>query len=600
MLKFLRKYNKIILVVGGCFLMVAFLLPTALTQGGGMQNPKVVRIGDHVVRAREYGSASAKVQLYENLNILSGFIDRKENPVQHWLMLLHAAREGGFVGGPTDGAEVLNTYLSPQDRDVIIQRIGADAAYEALAEWRGVVRMLSTYTGAGRLSEAEAQLLALELFDEAQVNVAVLRPEVVEGVSEPTEEEILAHFEKYKDVVRGQGEFGFGYRLNAAIQLRWIAVERLRLAGAVQPDPIEVRKRWQGDRTRYPGEFDAERGNVERAIRDEQVEILMREADQIIQAAAVEEERKFPLRGRSHQLPEDWRSQVRDLELIAFEVGEAVERRTGTLLAPAVQRRDVWLDTPGLSNQTIGRTQFAIGARLVPFPLIIPEVQEIGGETARGPQVGLLNRRAARDPVGNMYYFRIMAARPEGPPRSVDEVRETVVQDLKRLRAYESLKAQADALRRRALAEGVRAIADDLRAEMVGGVVTERMVASLPRELDVPEFRRAVAEAARRLDPTRSIADAPLSDRLLVIPVDGSMTVALVEIEGRRPLTREAFRDNVALIEQVAAREAVQGVSDWPYTFDALKARYGVTEFGVREEAPSGGGAGSTQDQPAS
>lgn len=208
MLKFLRKYNKIILVVGGCFLMVAFLLPTALTQGGGMQNPKVVRIGDHVVRAKEYGSASAKVQLYENLNILSGFIDRKENPVQHWLMLLHAAREGGFVGGPTDGAEVLNTYLSPQDRDVIIQRIGADAAYEALAEWRGVVRMLSTYTGAGRLSEAEAQLLALELFDEAQVNVAVLKPEVVEGVSEPTEEEILAHLRSTRTSSAGRASSG--------------------------------------------------------------------------------------------------------------------------------------------------------------------------------------------------------------------------------------------------------------------------------------------------------------------------------------------------------------------------------------------------------
>ena len=600
MLKFLRKYNKIILVVGGCLLMVAFLLPSALTRGGGAGNPKVVRIADHSVRAREYQAAASRIQLYQNLGILWGFIDRQNNPVEHWLMLAHAAREGGFVGGPTDGAEVLNTYIPPEAREAVLQQASPEAVYEALAEWRGVLRMISTYTGAGRLSEAEAQLLALDLFDEAQVRVAVIRPEdMLADVPEPTEEELVAHFEKYKDVVRGQGEHGFGYRLNAAIQIRWIALERLTLAGVVKPDAIEVRKRWQGDRTRYPGEFEAERANVERAIRDEQVEILMREADQIIQAAAVQEEQKFPLRGRLHAVPEDWATQVRDLELIAFEVAEMIEKRTGSLVAPSVQRRDRWLDTPALAAQAIGRTQFAVGARLIPFPLILPEVQEIGGEAARGPQVGMLNRRPARDQVGNLYYFRITAARKEGPPTSLDEVRETVATDLKRLRAYEMLTGQLDALRQRAIAEGVQAVADDLKSELVRGIVTGRQTASLPAALNEDIFRDTVMEAARRLDPTRLISEAPLDQRVLVIPVESSLTVAIVEIEGRRPLTREQFRDNVALIEQVASQEAVQGLENWPYSYEALETRYGLTHLGVREKKEEAAEASTTTDAPA-
>lgn len=585
MLKFLRKYNKLILVIGGSFLMVAFLLPAALTRGGGGANPKVVRIADDTIRAREYQAAAARVQLYERLGILWGFVERQQSPVEHWLMLAHAAREGGFVGGPTDGAEVLNTYIPPEMRDAIVNSFGADAVYQALAEWRGVLRMISTYTGAGRLSESEALLLALEIFDEAQVRAAVIdAQQLIDEIPEPTEEEILAHFEKYKDLARGQGDFGFGYRLNAAIQLRWIALQRLTLAGAVKPDPIEVRKRWQANRTRFPGEFEVERGAVEREVRDEQVEILMREADQLIQAAAVEEEKMFPLKGRRHEVPDDWQTRVKQLEVIGFDIAKAVEARTGTLVAPSVQRRDRWLDTADLAGQSgIGQSQVAIGARLVPFPLIINEVQEIGGPEARGPQVGLLNRRFARDQIGNQYYYRITDARKEGPPRSVDEVRETVVNDLRRLHAYERLKEQTDTLRQRVLAEGMQAVADDMGGQVMTGIVTEQDMRSLPNNLNTEGFRAAVMQAARSIDPTRPIEEVPLSERLVVVPVDSGLAVAIVEIDGRRPLTREKFRDNVSLIEQVAAREAIQGMEDWPYSFDALKARYHLTQLGVRD-----------------
>jgi hypothetical protein len=33
------------------------------------------------------------------------------------------------------------------------------------------------------------------------------------GISEPTEAEIKAHFEKFKDIPKGEGEFGIGYTL---------------------------------------------------------------------------------------------------------------------------------------------------------------------------------------------------------------------------------------------------------------------------------------------------------------------------------------------------------------------------------------------------
>ena len=61
MLKFLRKYNTYILVVGGCLLMVAFLLQGVindLSKRGGLFGGTAFKVGSHKVGLEEFGKAA--------------------------------------------------------------------------------------------------------------------------------------------------------------------------------------------------------------------------------------------------------------------------------------------------------------------------------------------------------------------------------------------------------------------------------------------------------------------------------------------------------------------------------------------------------------
>ncbi|MEN0020490.1 MAG: hypothetical protein AAF747_06385 [Planctomycetota bacterium] len=118
MLKFLRKYNKIILAIGGSLLLVAFIAPQAIQQlGRGLTDVKVATINGETVRQSDRAAANSE------LSIIAGVVSGNANPElviasltggavaldserteDHWLMLTTEAEEAGLVGGAADGA----------------------------------------------------------------------------------------------------------------------------------------------------------------------------------------------------------------------------------------------------------------------------------------------------------------------------------------------------------------------------------------------------------------------------------------------------------------------------------------------------------------
>ncbi|MFG0327212.1 MAG: hypothetical protein ACF8SC_08130 [Phycisphaerales bacterium JB037] len=140
MLKFLRKYNKILLVVGGSFLMVSFMAPQAIQNlGNNPETRTVATMGDATVSAKEMELANrqrtavqtfyaalkidrAPAPIPEQLRSLfpNGIYDallQQANPTlynllpaltgvdqDHWFLLAHAAKEAGYVGEDLDGA----------------------------------------------------------------------------------------------------------------------------------------------------------------------------------------------------------------------------------------------------------------------------------------------------------------------------------------------------------------------------------------------------------------------------------------------------------------------------------------------------------------
>ena len=62
MLKFLRKYNKWILVVGGVLLMVAFLAPQAIQQMPRLRDPVMAEYNGQSVKASKLEQADAELR----------------------------------------------------------------------------------------------------------------------------------------------------------------------------------------------------------------------------------------------------------------------------------------------------------------------------------------------------------------------------------------------------------------------------------------------------------------------------------------------------------------------------------------------------------
>lgn len=282
MLKFLRTYNKIILVFGGVLLMIAFTLPQLPQLFGA--NPLSQRYatldGGEVILGRDMNERR------QEFSILTGVF--RSNPLgfiedlDHYMMLAYEAEKYGLVGGPDDAA-TLPRALAPlyaqsfaelsarqgdfslflrlqSEREQVIAEYeeslrdliqsaynnqataGAQRVDRALATLRGIMRLERVYAGLPLSSMPEATEFTLELFDEAVADGALVSIGAVEDVSASlTEDQLEAFFERHKNVPPDSGEFGFGYLRPDAVRVEYIVVRRDGIEARVDADRLAVR-----------------------------------------------------------------------------------------------------------------------------------------------------------------------------------------------------------------------------------------------------------------------------------------------------------------------------------------------------------------------
>ena len=115
---------------------------------------------------------------------------------------------------------------SPEELDVI---------QTAFSKAFGVLRMMEEHSRAIRVSAPEAMSIGRRLYDEARVDFASLDPAVnLEGVAQPTEEQIVAQYEQFKDALPESNTRNFGYRIPAAVKVEYLRVSRPSLEGAIK------------------------------------------------------------------------------------------------------------------------------------------------------------------------------------------------------------------------------------------------------------------------------------------------------------------------------------------------------------------------------
>ncbi|MBL8875703.1 MAG: hypothetical protein JNM86_07905 [Phycisphaerae bacterium] len=661
MIKVINKYRQYMLVAFGVVLMVAFIVPQAnhLFIGDQMTR-KVATINGAKVTAGDMNRARSEFEVIRNLLDPLGLrldlakeLFGAENE-RHWLLLSHAAQDGGFMGTAADGKqfekEIRDGVLVPQlARGAAVQRnpflrqapqyIDMLASQEladpekrkameeeagkrldqavaraaanahatpadvqlAFAKANAIGRMQTAWRETHRVSDKRAMLEADESGDVVYVDQSLMLAKVIAPFAPaPPAELVEKLFNEFKNVKRGDGEHGFGYRLPARIKLEWMTIDRAAIAASVQLDPVDVNKFWRQNRAKFPGDFAAERTKVESDLRNQRVDAIFTTIDKAVRSETIRVLGKVETKGGYRVLPADWQSRAPRMESLAqMTVSDVKEMGGGTIPLPqVVVRSDQFLNRADVSGIAgIGESMVRVGTKEYPLPELLFKVREIAGnEPDIGLQVGVPFDNYAQDPQGNRYYFTVLEARKEEAPTSIDEVRAQVELDAKALDQFEKLSGQAEIMRTVTVTDGFEGLAKYFVDAFPGAsppvqrrklAVTVNNIQGSDSTFNQPEYRDAVIKAAKALDPLKPVIDYPADQRTIAVVMFKPLTVAIVQLIGRAPVSIERMRvEGDSFAGGYANKELPSRSVREAFSFSALKDRMKFVDLARNTDEP--------------
>ncbi|GAB5496116.1 MAG: hypothetical protein Phyf2KO_11960 [Phycisphaerales bacterium] len=663
MLKFLRKYNKWILVIGGSLLMVAFLAPQAIQQLPKLRDPKVAEYDGKPVKASEIQLAANELQAINALGGTGNLLQlvmpltapTNEQDVE-WFLLSREAEDAGFVGSDQDGVTlypILAQQLATAEVDFRIQQTGMqlspierlqvinaqipqwqerivnsentaagagrfrtiEETRRAFAKLHGVLRMLQAFERAPRYSSVRATRAASEAFNSATTDYLVISSDrFTDTAAEPTEEELLAHFEEYKDKQPDETDYGIGYLQPQQVKVEWLAIDRTTIENVIEIDPVEASKHQQLNKDQFPGGFSQERPNIEADLKRQKAQRIVEQIENIVQAEMLSVTRTLNRDGEYLQLPEDWSDTHPSLESLAQTIVEKVAQGNDglTIPAPTVERRDDrWYGQQDIFMfPGVGFSFLQFGSQQIPFYTAVFTTRELNANPGFPIQENLLASQfpfKGRD--GNTYFFRVLDSRDISPPDSIEEVREQAVRDMKRLRAYEQLLTELPNYTEVAVNAGLEAVADAVNAGLPepgeetdentpprvnireGAVIRSRVGQSTPSVFRDEDVLTVAFETSRKLDPTVKIEDVALPDRTYSSEAPKSLAVVVGRISGLQPLTAESFATSYDQVKSTLTQLEVVDLElrEFPYSYENLKKRHNFVDTSgrlVEEVAP--------------
>lgn len=487
------------------------------------------------------------------------------------------------------------------------------------APWLASEIAAETTYGAQRMSAPEFKAMFQDLAARVGGRLLLIPAEkFAEDAPQPTDEQITAHFERYKNDLPGEGEHGFGYRLPDRVSLEYIeipfesAMAKVKVAeheavafyddnpaAFVEPPEADANPEAEPVQTPYLEVKD----QIKRYLRTQKAQSLVDEVTQFMLGRLTDSERMLgedPEDRRYKLVPEDFASV--DFQALALEAEERFDIELNV-----VRRGDRWSavsDFPELRG--IGMSNVADAARPLSFADYVATAQTFN-PTDENPAalLRLQSGVVARPMVGedqSRYLFRLVGAEASQPRESYADIREAVAADVRRFGAYQMLRDDAGALKARAATEGLDALAEELgltvgRINPVQqrpmGRTQEEMVANIPGIGRDAGLIDAMFSRAQTLSRDGELDELPASSRVVAAPIDGVLKLAVVELADYSPVTRSEYAEGVALpeVRMGVSLSLVSFAEESPYSLPLIKQRLG---YESDDDAPEDEGADET------
>jgi len=597
MVKLLQKYNRWILVIFGGLLMIAFLLPQTLQMiGDEASSATRITVNGKMITVRQLNDASAKLKEVRSYapSLATAFNG------EHWLMLNELTRRAGLEGNRMDGIAMIpeiagsafdqnvqslarsdmqraidmygkrDEYIKGVERELqnrVPVRLtqGGDATFgDALAEARGLSRLISAFGNAPKLGEGRLIAAARKQFDEAVVSYILITADAkaLTEVGEVDQAAIDEHFAKFKDTAIGGGEFGIGYTFPDRVAVQYLTIDRNQIAMRVTVDPVEVQRRLLDKPADATLPADQRRTEVERAIRDEKIDAIYKEAVATVRGELLKLSSALPEQDGYKILPADGSFAAKaDLKPIAEKAAAKIKKETGI---------ELQINVSGSAVNLLTRSQFATttgvgGANARNGTLTISAADAVfGSRELRAPdskerprlvtQVGVPITASFDDQGRSAHFISIASAKRSAPAASVDEVRDQVIANIKRLRAFDKMKTEMESW---AINSGVLGMAEYVGVLRAGGfTVTEikndvrvsRQRGASPSETGVTDeaFTEAVMVRAELIDPTQAIETTDATARTFAVAAPSRQGIIVAQITQFSPLTVDRLRSELA------------------------------------------------------
>lgn len=584
MFKFLRKYNKYILAVGGTLLLITFLIPfafTGLLQNMGAGRAAWASVGadkPHKVTVTELARVQRELRVLQLLGPQLQLSERFDRP-EYWYLLVREASDAGLVPSP---ASIGRTDQETQLVGQLVVLTGDNPAFirSTLANIQGVQRLLGLYADTSKYSDRRLRESARRLFHRVTVQPVVIEALAPADPPAYSGEELQQQMRKYADVAPGEGEMGFGYRLPDRAKLEWLTIPassvRDMIAASDRVNPIELRKHWRRNASRFPDL--APGADIPDAVREDLIDELTTAAlDEIARDAS--DRLRFTQRGLQRlggyfELPDGW--SPLPLQDLALEL----QAEHGIALPEYHATGERWLTEDDIA--ALPGIGTAVTDKFGQTPVALPQLVIAAHELQGSPTI-LVQRGIAGPPLrgadGGIYVFRIIDADRSRPPTSIDEVRDAVAGDLARLEQYRRLEAQAPEIRQMAADEGLLAVALAYDTQVRPAVsVSLGFPTQLPVIGQDEKTVETIVDYAMALPRDVPIADLPEEQRILVIPIEDRLSLLVLRLNDQTPLTEETFRSYMqfGIVQNRLAADELADIdlAKGPFSYEALAARH--------------------------